>query len=92
MIRTLPMMVRMSLLKMRKRQLVTLLVQIKLSFLSSMDNVGRSYENPNSNAPMEKTLTRLGLIMHEIIEKCKQGGVVFYDHVTSHMKVLASDI
>lgn len=85
------MMVMMSLLKMRKKQLI-LPIQIKLSFLSSMDSVGRSYENPNSNAPMEKTLTRLGLIMHEIIEKCKQVRVVFYDHVTSHMKVLASNI
>lgn len=86
------MMVMMNLLKMRKGQLVTLPLQIKLSFLCSMDNVGRSYENPNSNAPMAKTLTHLGFIMHEIIEKCKQGGVVFYDHVTSHVKVLALDI
>ncbi len=86
------MMVMLSLLKMKKRQLVTLPLQIKLSFLCSMDNVRISNDNPNSNAPMEKTLTHLGLIMHEIIEKCKQGGVVFYDHVTSHMKVLPLNI
>jgi hypothetical protein len=68
MIGTPPMMVMMSLLKMRKRQLVTLPLQIKLSFFCNMDSVGRSDENPNSNAPMEKTLTRLGLIMYEYLE------------------------
>jgi len=72
MIGTPPMMVIMSLLKMRKGQLVTLPLQIKLSFLCNMDNVGRFDENPNSNAPMQKTLACLGLIMHEIIEKCKR--------------------
>jgi len=67
------MMVMMSLLKMRKGQLVKLPLQIKLSFLCNMDNLGIFDQNPNSNAPMQKTLARLGLIMHEIIEKCKRG-------------------
>jgi hypothetical protein len=64
MIGTPPMMVMMSLLKMRKGQLVKLPLQIKLSFLCNMDNVGIFDQNP---------LARLGLIMHEIIEKCKRG-------------------
>jgi hypothetical protein len=76
MIGTPPMMVMMSLLKMRKGQFVTLSLQIKFSFLCNMDNVGRFDENPNSNAPMEKTLTCLGLIMHEIIMQTRRGSVL----------------
>ncbi len=42
-----------------------------------MDGVGGSNEDPSSNVSMEKALACLSLTMQEIIEGCKQGGVMF---------------
>ncbi len=42
-----------------------------------MDGVGGSNEDPSSNVSMETTLAHFCLTMQEIIEECKQGGVMF---------------
>jgi hypothetical protein len=42
-----------------------------------MDGVGGTNEDPSSNVSMEKTLAHLSLTVQEIIEGCKQGGVMF---------------
>ncbi len=41
---------------------------------------------------VEKTLVHLGLTMQGIIEECEQGGVSFFDHGTSHMRIVTSNI
>jgi hypothetical protein len=42
-----------------------------------MDGVGGTNEDPSSNVSMEKTLAHLSLTVQEIIEGCKQAGVMF---------------
>jgi hypothetical protein len=39
-----------------------------------------------------KILSSFGFTMQGIVKKYKQGGVPFFDHATSHMKVLTLDI
>jgi len=43
-------------------------------------------------APMEKELFRLQDVMQEITNACKGGGVQLYDHATSLLKIVASNI
>jgi hypothetical protein len=45
-----------------------------------------------SSTPMEKDLAQLVTIMQEITNECKEGDVIFCEHATSYMRVLAYDI
>jgi Holliday junction resolvasome RuvABC ATP-dependent DNA helicase subunit len=39
---------------------------------------------------MKKMFTRMGDIMQEIINEIKEGGVLFIDHTTSLLRVIAT--
>lgn len=57
-----------------------------------MDGVGGSNEDSISNVLVEKAIASLSHIMQEITKECKQGGVTLFDHATSHMTIVASNI
>jgi hypothetical protein len=51
-----------------------------------------SNDTINSSTPMERALAQLVTTMQKITNECKEGDVIFCEHVMSHMRVLACNI
>jgi len=57
-----------------------------------MSAIVRSNDTINSSNLMERARAQLVTTMQEITNECKEGNVTFYEHATSHMRVLACNI
>ncbi len=57
-----------------------------------MGAVVGSNDTINSSTPLERALAQLVIIMQDITNECKEGGVTFWEHATSHRRVLTYNI
>jgi hypothetical protein len=57
-----------------------------------MGAIVRSNDTINSSTPMERAFTQLVITMQDTTNECKEGDVTFYEHATSHMRILACNI
>jgi hypothetical protein len=46
----------------------------------------------NLSTPLEWAFAQLATTMQEITNECKEGNVTFFEHATSHMRILACNI